>query len=168
MFLRKTGVILVFGLLLEMSTPLIAQEAQTPAPQQPQTVERQKVRRAIKHRRHVKRLGFGLRRLNLTAEQRLQTQAILQRHLESIRGQREELLQLREKRLSGTLTDDDRARAKALHQELRDARQGIRGDLSNLLTSEQRTQLEQLKSQRKTRREERLKRRQELRDRVPQ
>ena len=168
MVLQKTGVILVFGLLLEMSTPLIAQEAQTPAPQIPQTVERQKVRRAIKHRRHVKRLGFGLRRLNLTAEQRLQTQAILQRHLESIRGQREELLQLREKRLSGTLTDDDRATAKALHQELRDARQGIRGDLSNLLTSEQRTQLEQLKSQRKTRREERLKRRQELRDRVPQ
>ena len=168
MVLRKTGVILVFVLLLAMSTPLIAQEAQTPTPEQPQTVERQKVRRATKHRRHVKRFGFGLRRLDLTAEQRLQTQAILQRHLESIRGQREELLRLREKRVSGTLTDDDRARAKALHQELRDARQGIQGDLSNLLTTEQRTQLEQMKSQRKTRREERLKRRQELRDRLPQ
>jgi Spy/CpxP family protein refolding chaperone len=168
MVLQKTGVILVFGLLMAMSAPLIAQEAQTTAPQQPQTVERQKVRRAIKRRRHVKRFGFGLRRLDLTAEQRLQTQAILQRHLESIRGQREELLRLREKRISGTLTDDDRARAKALHQELRDARQGIRGDLSNLLTTEQRTQLEQMKSQRKTRREERLKRRQELRERLPQ
>ena len=168
MVLRKTGVILVFGLLLAMSTPLIAQEVQTPAPQQPQTLERQEFRRAARHRRHVKRIGSGLRRLNLTAEQRLQTQAILQRHLESIRGQREELLRLREKRISGTFTDDDRARANALHQELRDARQSIRGDLSNLLTTEQRSQLEQMKSERKMRREERLKRRQELREKLPQ
>lgn len=95
-------------------------------------------------------------------------QVILQRHLDSIRGQRQELFQLREKRITGTLTAEDQERAKVLHALLREARQGISSELNNMLTAEQRTQLEQIESQRKAKREERMKRRQELRNRIPQ
>lgn len=169
MALQKSVVFMAFGLLLFASTPLLAFEPQTAIPQQTDSVERRRDQRGIgRNRIKHKRLGFGFRELNLSAEQRQQTQAILQRHLESIRGQREELFQLREKRTTGTLTPDDQARAKILHQQLHDAREGTRGELNNLLTAEQRAQLEQFESQRKARREERFKRRQELRDRIPQ
>jgi Spy/CpxP family protein refolding chaperone len=169
MAIQKTVMIFAVGLLLLIGTPLLAVKAQTTESQQPQAMERQEGRRGIKRKRlRDKQFGFGLGQLNLTAEQRQQTQVILQRHLESIRAQREELMQLRERRSTGTLTAEDQARAKTLHQQLRDARQGIQGELSNLLTAEQRTQLEQMESRRKSRREEKLKRRQELRDRLPE
>jgi Spy/CpxP family protein refolding chaperone len=84
----------------------------------------------------------------------------MQRRLESMKGQREELFKLREKRMAGTFTADDEVRAKALRQEMRTAMEGARSEMSGVLNAEQKARLEQLKKERKERilkeRQERL------------
>jgi Spy/CpxP family protein refolding chaperone len=95
--------------------------------------------------------------LGLTEAQRQQQQAIVQRQFVATKAQREELFQLREKRLAGNLSPEDQARARTLHQEIRNAMTGVRGEMIGILTPEQRSQLE---TQRKQRNQERLNRRQ--------
>jgi hypothetical protein len=85
----------------------------------------------------------------------------MQRRLESMKGQREELFKLREKRIAGTFTADDEVRAKALRQEMRTAMEGARAEMSGVLNAEQKTRLEQIKKERKEKMEQRLKERQE-------
>ncbi len=118
------------------------------------------------------RHGFGkfrgMRELNLTDEQRQQEQAIVQRHLESVKAQREELFKLGEKRAQGNFTAEDGARAKALRQEIHNSMQGVHTEIESILTPEQRTKLEQFKTERKARHDEMLKRRQERREHTPQ
>jgi len=105
-------------------------------------------------------LGFrGMHELNLTEEQRQQQRAILQRHLGATKAQREELFELREKRIAGTFTADDEARAQALREEIHTSMRGIRNEMEGVLTLEQGAKLEQLKSERKARREDRRERR---------
>jgi len=112
---------------------------------------------------------FGLAgELNLTEEQRQQQRAIIQRHLEGTTAQREELSKLRQKRIAGTFTAEDEARAKALHQELRDSMKEIRDELNSILTPEQRTKLERIETERKARHEEMRKRRRENLEKNPQ
>jgi Spy/CpxP family protein refolding chaperone len=161
MALQKGVLMGAFGLLLAVSTPLLAQETKTTTSQQSDTLRRREPREKRNWRKH-KRIGVAFRELNLSEEQKQQTQVILQRHVDSIRSQREELSQLGEKRRSGTLTPEDQARAQLLHQQLREARDGVQAELKNLLTVEQRNQLEQIENERKARREERLRRREEL------
>ncbi len=118
------------------------------------------------------REGFGklrgLRELNLTDEQRQQQQAIVQRHLESVKSQREELFKLGEKRSQGNLTPEDGARAKALRQEIGNSMQGAYTESENILTPDQRAKLDQLENEQKARREEMRQRRQESRQPPPQ
>jgi Spy/CpxP family protein refolding chaperone len=109
-----------------------------------------------------------MRELNLSEEQRQQQRAIVQRHLESIKVQREELIKLGEKRQEGNLTAEDGARAKALRQEIHNSMQAAHNEIESILTPEQRTKLEQLKTERKARHDEMLKRRQERRENTPQ
>jgi Spy/CpxP family protein refolding chaperone len=106
-------------------------------------------------------MGHLRRELNLTEEQRQQSRAIMQRRLESVKPQREELFKLREKRIAGTFTADDEARAKALRQEIRTTMEGVRTEMAGVLTAEQRTKLEQLKKERKEKFAQRMKERQE-------
>ena len=105
--------------------------------------------------------GHLMRELNLSEEQRAQGRAIMQRRLQSMKPQREELFKLREKRIAGTFTAEDEARAKALHQEMRSAMTGVREEMAGVLTADQRAKLEQLKKERKERIEQRMKERQE-------
>ena len=114
-------------------------------------------------RRMGRHAGAGrfMRELNLTEQQRQQRRAIVERRLESTKAQREELQRLGDKRRAGTFTAEDEARAKALHQELRRSMEGIRGEMDAVLTAEQRAKLDELKSERKQRMEQRLKERQE-------
>jgi Spy/CpxP family protein refolding chaperone len=119
------------------------------------------------------REGFGefrgMRELNLSNEQQRQQRAIVQRHLESVKAQREELLKLGEKRAQGNLTAEDRERAKALRQELHNSMQGAHTEIESILTADQRTKLDQLKTERKARHDEMMmKRRQEHRESTPQ
>lgn len=162
MFLRK---ILPAIVVLALAGVAYAQEPQTP-PQDSMRPGKESPREGRRHGRLRRHDRFNrLRELNLTEEQRQQQRAILQRHLGSTKVQREELLKLREKRIAGTFTAEDEARAKALRQEIHSSMQGIRTEMESILTAEQRTRLEQFKLERKERREEMRERRRELRER---
>jgi len=158
---------LVAALVLALSAIAQAQELQT-VPQEGVRADREGHREGRRHGRMggPGRLGF-MRELNLTEEQRSQQRAIVERHLASTKGQREELFKLREKRIAGTFTDEDIARVKALRQEMHDSTEGIRTEMEGVLTTEQRARLEQLKAERKARHEEMRERFQERREAVP-
>jgi len=176
MFLRKSlfGVV---GIMLAVGMGVCAQETQSQTPStQDGTLQRDRVERMERRRERTgKREARGLREgrerhrdmghlmseLKLTEEQRQQSRAIMQRRQESIKLQREELLQLREKRIAGTFSADDEARARALHQEIRTAMQGVRTEMDAVLTAEQKAKREELKKERKERMEQRKQERQE-------
>ena len=165
----------ILGIVLAVAGAVLAQEAQTQAPAQ-DGLRRDGIERSERHRERMTR-GEGLRErwgmrrhqrleqlaqeLKLTDEQRQQRRAIMQRRLESLKGQREELFRLREKRIAGTFNDEDAARARAIHEEIRTAMRGTRAEMDGLLTAEQKARLEQLKLERKQKMEERLKLRKE-------
>jgi Spy/CpxP family protein refolding chaperone len=159
--------------ILAFSTIAFAQQPQTPAPPAADTTARpdgmgRKDGRRPGMRDHRPDM-FGLaRELNLTEEQRQQKRAIIQRHLEGTRAQREELSKLRQKRVAGTFTAEDETRAKALHQELQDSIKEIRDEVNGILTPEQRSKLEQIETKRKARHEEMQKRRTESLEKNPQ
>jgi Spy/CpxP family protein refolding chaperone len=107
-------------------------------------------------------MGRMMGELDLSEEQRQQSRAIIERRLESTKVQREELFKLREKRNAGTFTPEDEARARALHQEIRTAMEGVRNEMSGVLTAEQKNKLEELRKERKERMELRKRNRQEI------
>jgi periplasmic protein CpxP/Spy len=169
MFLRR---ILVISLTLAFGTIAFGQQPQTPS--QEDSIRQEGLRHREGRRQRIGRQGRegfgefrGMRELNLTDEQRQQQKAIVQRHLESVKAQRDELFRLGEKRAQGSLTAEDGARAKALRQEIHNSRQGARTEVESILTPEQRTRLDQLKTERKAGHDERLKRRQERRENTP-
>lgn len=105
-------------------------------------------------RRHQRQRALsGLRQLNLTDQQQEQARAIRLATFESSKSQREELMQLGEKRRTGTFSESDRARAQELRRQLQESRQKARTQMASLLTPEQRTQLdEMIKNRREHRR----------------
>ncbi|HEV7475471.1 MAG TPA: Spy/CpxP family protein refolding chaperone [Pyrinomonadaceae bacterium] len=179
MLLRKS-LFGVMGIVFACGMIAFAQEPQTQTPSAPDgNLSRDRIERMERHRERMAqhegarggermgRRGAGMghfaRELNLSEAQREQSRAIIQRRLEGTKSQREELFKLREKRIGGTFTPEDEARARALHQEIRTAMQGVREEMAGVLTSEQRAKLEELKQERKTRMEQRMKERQERR-----
>ncbi len=191
MFIRKS-LLGVIGIILAVGMIAFAQE---PQPQNPPPMDGPLRGERIEQRRerHRARIGghegrgrhkglegmgrrgpgmgrFG-RELNLSDAQREQGRAIMQRRLEGTKVQREELFKLREKRIAGTFSAEDGARAKALHEEIRASMEGARTEMEGVLTAEQKAKLEQAKAERKARHEqrikergERMKERQELRN----
>jgi protein CpxP len=184
MFLRKS-LLGVLGIFLACGMGAFAQEPQ-PQPTIPQpdgSFRRDRTERMERHRERLGRregirvdkgmgrrggIGHLMRELNLTEEQRQQSRAIMQRRLEGTKLQREELSKLREKRIAGTFTAEDEARAKALHQEIRAAMEGVRAEMAGVLTAEQKAKLEELKRERKEKVEQRMKERQERLNNKPQ
>lgn len=96
--------------------------------------------------------GFGhgaLRELNLSDAQKQQVRAIIEQDFQSSKAVREELRQLGEKRGQGTLTADDQARARTLHEQMRAAMKDRETKIAAVLTAEQKTKLEGLRKERK-------------------
>jgi Spy/CpxP family protein refolding chaperone len=151
-------------MILAVGMVAFAQQPQGQTTQTPDGTFRQdRMERKERHRERMgrhegmdghRRGGHFLRELNLTEEQRQQSRAIMQRRLESTKSQREELFKLREKRIAGTFTAEDEARAKALHQEIRSSMEGVRAEMEGILTAEQKAKLEQLKQERKAKHEQ--------------
>jgi len=145
-----------------LATSVLAQEAaQAPASPVPSRVNdqrqghfRKRLARQLVHR--------NANRLGLTDEQRTQRQALRQKHLTATKSQREEMMRLREKRIAGTVSTEDQARARQLHQELRNSMMEMRKENYSLLTTEQRSRVEAVREQRQQKRTEMLRRRQEL------
>ena len=111
-------------------------------------LERQQRRQRMRQQRL-----FRLReQLDLSDVQRQQLRELRHNRLDSTKSAREELFGLREKRRAGTFTEADKTRAHELRLDLRQSLKGMRSDVQNILTPEQRMKIEGL---RKTRRERR-------------
>ena len=162
MFLKKIS----FVMLAVLALTTVAYAQQKPASTQGKMSSGQEgPREGRRHGRIGRHRGFaGMLELNLTEEQRQQQRSILQRQLENTKAQREEIFKLREKRFAGTLTPEDEARAQSLRSEIRASMQSARTEMEGVLTAEQRAKLEQLKIERKTRRDERREHRRDRRE----
>jgi Spy/CpxP family protein refolding chaperone len=138
---------LVFG--LAFSAGVFAQQpprqTQNPTPgvQQRRGSGQMAGRRAM--RRRAMMGGFHvLRQLNLTDAQKQQARTIMQSNFASTKAAREELARLFNQRREGTLTPEGIARAKELRKQLQESRQGVRTQLTGILTPEQKAKLEEM------------------------
>jgi periplasmic protein CpxP/Spy len=168
----QSRLILALAIILSAAASGLAQQPQTPPAGDSAAPQNEMHRRGQfrKRMRHGK--GARLPRLEgelaLTEAQQQQLRAIHQRQVESIKAPREELMQLAEKRRSGTFSDADAAKAKELRDQLRLARQAAANEVSGILTAEQRERIQQLREERKAKRGERMRRRGERPEVQPQ
>jgi Spy/CpxP family protein refolding chaperone len=91
--------------------------------------------------------SFGpgvLRELNLTDDQKQQVRSIIQQTFAGNKAVREELQQLGEKRRQGTLTAEDQARARTLHEQMLASMKDTETKIAALLTPDQKAKAEQL------------------------
>jgi Spy/CpxP family protein refolding chaperone len=147
---------IVIGLTLSISAVALGQ---TEAPLKQDHQNRSERLRRGDHQRILRRQGVKMyKALDLTEEQRQQLRNIRQRQFDSTKAQREELMQLAQKRRAGTITEEDRLRARTLHSEMKAFRQSLHSEVEGILTPEQRAQLEETRKQRQERRAERLER----------
>lgn len=149
----RTKLILA-GLALTSLTALgtVAQAQQTTSPSQNPSAGNETRRGGRgKEGRGMRRFGRaplrGLRELNLTDEQKKQVRAITERNLAGTKALREELRTLGQKRFDGTLTPEEQARAKELHQQMAQSMQGTMTEVQGILTAEQKAKLEELKKE---------------------
>lgn len=179
MSLRK-NLLGISGIILASGMVAIAQHPQTPTTTTDGTLKRERLERREKlrdrvegMRRHGGPEGLGrrgpghgnlMRGIDLTEAQREQIRAITQRRHEGAKAQREELFKLREKRTAGTFSANDETRAKVLRQEIRAAMESIRTETEGILTAEQKSRIGELQKERKAMHEQRMKERQELRN----
>jgi len=95
--------------------------------------------------------GFGpgfLRELNLTDDQKQQVHTIIEQNFANSKATRAELRQLGEKRRQGTLTTEEEARARTLHEQMRASMKETETKIASVLTPEQKTKLEELRKER--------------------
>ena len=85
--------------------------------------------------------------LNLSDDQKQQIQTIFQQARDSTKAQREQMGQLAEKRSQGTLSADDEAQAKTLHEQMRASMKATETKAEGVLTPDQKTQYDQLRKQ---------------------
>jgi Spy/CpxP family protein refolding chaperone len=138
---------LIFG--LAFGTVALAQQ-QVPQTQNPTPgVQQRQGFGKMGRRRGMRRRGmkgeFGiLRQLNLTDAQKQQARTITQSNFANTKATREELAKLFDQRAEGTLTPEQIARAKELRRQLQESRQGVRAQLTGILTPDQKAKLEEL------------------------
>ncbi|MEP6920933.1 MAG: Spy/CpxP family protein refolding chaperone [bacterium] len=166
--MSSTKTLAALMMILSMSAVALAQEPATSSTDRTMQSERMDRRERRGKERFGRHEEIGLMRgLELTEAQKQQQRAIVQRHLESIKEPREELLKLQEKRVAGTLAADDETRAKSLRKEIHSAMQSSRSEVEAILTVDQRAKLGQLKNARKVRHDEMRLRRAERSPEVP-
>src|SRR6266581_3153258 len=155
MFLRKKVSLALSGAALFMlagasafgQEPQQPVQSQTPDTGAPQRPFGRGERRGPGHGSGM--FGPGImRELNLTDDQQKQIHTIIDQSTEGNKTQREELRQLMEKRQQGTLTADDEARAKTLHEQMRASMKETESKIAAILTPEQKAKLAELRKQR--------------------
>jgi Spy/CpxP family protein refolding chaperone len=125
--------------------------------QQPQpstaapAVQPQQPRKERGRRRGMRgRRGNAIQQLNLTDQQREQMRSIMQANRQSFQAQRQEMRELNRQWREGTLSPQGLERAKALRAQLIENRKAIRGQMDGILTTEQKTKLEEMRKMRRT------------------
>lgn len=140
--------VLMLGLIITAGAAVPAQQVPTQNPnERPGQIERRG--RGFRRGPGARgRLGPRmLRQLDLTDDQKSQVQAIVKQTFESNKATREELRQLVQKKRQGTLSADDEARARALHQEMRQAMTATQAKIAAVLTAEQKAKAAELRRQ---------------------
>jgi periplasmic protein CpxP/Spy len=157
---------LALGLFAIVSGTGLAQQSQNPDKNQsPEFKDSQRLFGRGEGRGFGRGHGHGafgpglMRELNLTDDQKQQVRSIMEQSMESTKAQREELRQLGEKRSQGTLTAEDQARAKTLHEQMGASMKDTHSKIEAVLTAEQKTRLEELRKERKANHERFEKRR---------
>ncbi len=151
----------------------VAISAQDPAPaSSDNTPKAQKLERKGGFGRHggfgrgMHRRGFrgmrGLMGIELTDAQKTQLKQIHEANRPD-QGTLAELKAIREAKQAGTLTEDQKARVKALHAERRAKAESVHQQVLAILTPEQRQQIEDRKAEMRKRREEFRQRREQNR-----
>jgi Spy/CpxP family protein refolding chaperone len=159
MSLRKKlmGTGLTLGLIFATSAVAFAQQP-TNAPQD-NGQQQEGMRRGRGGHRGMGKRGPGgmlrlMHQLNLTDAQRQQIRAIQDRFESSTKSQREEMRRLHES-TQGEPSAEAQARMQALRAEIGQTMRAQHQEVLNILTQEQRAQLERMKEERKARHEER-------------
>jgi Spy/CpxP family protein refolding chaperone len=153
MSLRRilTGASLMLGLVFTTSAVSFGQQP-TPFPQDNAQQQQRHERRGGRRQGMGKRGHGGIKRLmsqlNLTEAQEQQMRAIQERYAASTKTQREEMRRLRES-AQGEPSAETQARFQALRAELNQTRRSQHEEVLNVLTTEQRAELEQLLRERK-------------------
>lgn len=140
-----------------------------------QTTEEKSVEKTEKHERrgmkreHGRKFGRGMRGLHgieLTDEQKTAIKAIHEANRldEATRAEWETLKQARR---AGSLTPEQTERAKQLRSQAKEKHEAVKLQIQNILTSEQRQQIETKKAEMKQRREERRQQRELRRQQTP-
>jgi len=142
----------MLGLVFTTGTVSFGQQPNATVPQD-NAAQQERHERRDGRRRGMGKRGHGgakrlLRQLNLTDAQQQQVRAIEERFEASTRTQREEMRRLHES-TQGEPSAETRARFQALRAELGEARKSQHQEMLNVLTQEQRAQLEQLRKERK-------------------
>jgi Spy/CpxP family protein refolding chaperone len=144
------GLLTAFGAVAQAQQPQPSTQNQTPGTEAARPFGRREGRGF--RRRSGPGGNFGLRLLsglNLTDDQKKQVHAFIEQTFQSRKAEREELRQLVEKRRQGTLSADDQARARTLHQQMRASMADTETKIAAVLTAEQKAKAEELIKERK-------------------
>ncbi len=158
--------------VVAFSTFTLAQDnkAATPAPDKEKAEKHFKGEGSGHGKGHGEGKGFGhkhggmmrmMHMLNLTEAQKTQMHSILEANKPD-QATRDEMRNLFDAKRSGTLTADQQARFDTLKEQGKAKANAVHEQILNVLTAEQRTQLEQKKAEMKQRKEERRQQREQL------
>jgi Spy/CpxP family protein refolding chaperone len=143
----------MLGLVFTASSVAFAQQPGTATQDNGQQQEQRPERRGRREgmgKEGPRGMGRLMSQLNLTDAQRQQLRALEERFEASTKAQRDELRRLHES-TQGEPSADAQARFQALRAELGEARKAQHQEVLNVLTAEQRAQLEQLVKERRDR-----------------
>jgi membrane-bound lytic murein transglycosylase len=111
------------------------------------------------HRGGMMRAGFA--KLNLSEEQKTQMKNLHESFKTSNEASFKEIHTLFQQKRDKTITAEGEARLQALKTQMKSAHDQLRGSIQNILTAEQKTQLETMKQEFRQKREERRKMREQ-------
>lgn len=109
----------------------------------------------------------GLHKLNLTDAQKAQLKDLKERNKSQFATQREELKQLAAKKHNGLITADEENRFKNLREQMQANRKKIHDEMLTILTPEQKTQLDQMRTEMREKMKERRMNRGEKKPETP-
>ena len=153
---KLTGAVLSLGLVATFG---VAVSAQQPSADKASTRPQAEGKGMGGHHHNRVPVLRIMRDLKLTDAQEQQARSIVERFRTSIEPQRQALMELHKQKEQGTITDDMRAKAQPLRAQIDEAQKSMQTELLALLTTEQRTQYEQLEKDWKAKRDERRSRR---------
>ncbi len=105
-------------------------------------------RRQGKNGRHGKDKAMrGLHKLNLSDAQKEQMKSLHERNKTQFQPQHEEMKTLMSKKREGIITDEEQSRLKDLKAQMRENGQKMHEEMMTILTPEQKTQMEQMKTE---------------------